>query len=223
MSFLGAHPTDLQRAKVLERQNALQRRIDGWRAIQQLFVPAVATLITQPDDADDIALPQNLPLFLPSSACIQVNVPRTLLDHEWRLREAQALDALSDLRGHLEVRAYIYRYKDHHVRGQRDGLRSRDIVNGIDNKIKMDALRYRAAYAALATLAAALGKLDWRGSLQPLHEADIRHVSVGDGSGSEGRKELSWIWKASGPTADGNLATESVSDNLQGGAYIIEG
>ncbi|RDX41714.1 hypothetical protein OH76DRAFT_1459063 [Lentinus brumalis] len=198
ISNLGAHPTDLQRAKVLERQNALQRRIDGWRAIQQLFMPAVATLFAQPTHPDPSSLPQNLPLFLPSTACPRISVARVLLEHEWALRQAQAYDSLTDLRGHLEVRAYIYKYKDQNMRGQRDGLRSRDIVNSIESKLKMDALRYRTAYMAMTTLSAALGKTDWRGGLQPLNEGDIRHVTADDGSGSEGRKELSWIWKASG-------------------------
>ncbi len=214
---LGAHPTDLQRAKLLERQNALQRRIDGWRTIQQLFMPAVTTLIEQPQIVNDSPLPQALPLFLPSKACTQVVVPRVLLEQEWRLRQAQAYDALTDLRGHLEVRAYIYRYKDEQVRGQREGLRSHDIVHGIENKIKIDKQRYRAAYAALTTLAAALAKYDWRGSLQPLQDSDIRHISTGDGSGSEGRKELSWIWKAGG--TDDNLTSERASGNLQEGMF----
>ncbi len=213
---LKAHPTDLQRAKLRERQNALQRRIDGWRTIQQLFMPTVTTLIEHPDDSP---LPQDLALFLPSRACTQVVVPRVLLEQEWRLRQAQAYDALTDLRGHLEVRAYIYRYKDQQVRGQREGLRSNDIVHGIENKLKIDKLRYRAAYSALTTLAAALAKYDWRGSLQPLNDSDIRHISAGDGSGSEGRKELSWIWHAGG--TDDNLTSERASGNLQEGGSVL--
>ncbi|RPD53249.1 hypothetical protein L226DRAFT_576495 [Lentinus tigrinus ALCF2SS1-7] len=217
-SALGAHPTDLQRAKILERQNALQRRIDGWRAIQELFMPGIATLIERPSHVDASSLPQNLPLLLPSTACVHIIVPNVLLTHEWRLRLAQAFDALTDLRGHLEVRAYVYRYKDHHVRGQRESLRSRDIVNGIEDKIKMDASRYCAAYSTLTTLSAALGKQDWRGSLQVLNDADIRHVAAGDGTGSEGRQEISWIWKAG--SGDGNLADTNVNSNLQEGLRV---
>ncbi len=216
-SKLGGHPTDLQRAKILERQNALQRRIDGWRGIQQLFMPGVTTLIARPSHADESVLPQNLPLFLPSAACPEITVARTVLDQEWRLRQAQAYDALTDLRGHLEVRAYIYGYKDQHVRGQREGLRSNDIVHGIEDKITTDKTRYRAAYSAMTTLAAALGKVDWRGTLQPLNDTDIRHVAAGDGSTSESRKEISWIWTAGGMHTDGNLDDEHASGNLQEG------
>ncbi|KAI0690347.1 hypothetical protein C8T65DRAFT_588017, partial [Cerioporus squamosus] len=216
---LSASPTDLQRAKILERQNALQRRVDGWRGVQQLFIPSVATLVAQPR-ADDSILPQDHPLFLPSTACTWVTIPQLLLEHEWRLREAQAYDALTDLRGHLEVRAYLYRYKDEQVRGQKEITRSHDVIHGIDSKIKLNTSRYRAAYTALTTLSAALSKIDWRGSLQPLNDGDIWHIAAGDGSGSEGRREISWIWKASGVDSEGNLVDEQASGNLQEGLCV---
>ena len=183
-------------------------------------MPAVVTLIAQDGTIGDSLLPQNLPLLLPSGACTDIVVPPILLEHEWRLRQAQALDALTDLRGHLEVRAYVYRYKDQHVRGQRETLRSRDIVNGIESKIKLDASRYRTAYSALTALSGALCKLDWRQStgLQPLLDSDIRHVSAGDGSGSEGRRELSWIWKVGNMSSD--LASSGANINLQEGASL---
>ena len=216
---LGVHPTDLQRAKLLERQNALQRRIDGFRTIQQLFIPGIAILLPDRSITHDSTLPQLLPLLLPSAACTDITVDHAILHHEFRLREAQALDALTDLRGHLEVRAYVYRYKDQHVRGQRETLRSRDIVNGIEAKIKLDVSRYRAAYSALNTLSSVLSTHDWRASLRVLNDSDIRHVAAGDGSGSEGRREISWIWKTSALGADGNL-TDALSSNLQEGEFV---
>ncbi|KAI0689311.1 hypothetical protein C8T65DRAFT_700284 [Cerioporus squamosus] len=219
-SALGSYPTDMQRAKLIERQNALQRRIDGWRKIQNLFMPSVVTLITQAGSGDDSPLPQRLPLFLPSAACIEVVVSPCLLNHEWRMRQAQAYDALTDLRGHLEVRAYIYQYKDQHVRGQREITRSRDIVNGIEAKIKLDAARYRAAYIALTTLSGALSKVNWRGPLQPLLDSDIRHVAAGDGTGSESRRELSWIWKAGSVTSADGVLLEGQTENLQEGLRV---
>lgn len=185
-------------------------------------MPAVVTLICQYGTTGDSPLPQNLPLLLPSAACTDIVVPRILLEHEWRLREAQALDALTDLRGHLEVRAYVYRYKDQQVRGQRETLRSRDIVNGIESKIRLDTSRYRAAYGALMALSGALCKVDWRQSsgLQPLLDSDIRHVSAGDGSGSEGRREISWIWKVGNALTESNLTDTGANINLQEGTLL---
>ncbi|RDX40751.1 hypothetical protein OH76DRAFT_1459407 [Lentinus brumalis] len=205
---LGSHPTDLQQAKMLERRNVLQRKIDGWRSIQQLFTPGVASLVARPDNIDSTLEAQNIQLFLPSTACITSVVPAVLLKHEWRLREAQAYDALGDMRGHLE-------YKDQHIRGQREHGKTIDLIKSIEAKVALDTSRYRAAYAALMTLAGALGKVDWRGSLRPLNDDDIRHVSAGDGSGSVGRRELSWIWQTSGPLSTGTAVDPVVQENLQ--------
>ncbi|RDX44819.1 hypothetical protein OH76DRAFT_1538089, partial [Lentinus brumalis] len=150
---LGDHSTDLARAKVLERQNALRRKIDTWRGVQEVFVPGIVSVLAQPSNVDESLQAHEVPLHLPSAACTQASVSSVLLTHEFRLRQAQAYDALADLRGHLEVRAYVFRYKDQHVRGQREHGRSIDIIKGIEGKIKMDAHRYRTAYAALMTLA----------------------------------------------------------------------
>ncbi|KAI0684741.1 hypothetical protein C8T65DRAFT_701948 [Cerioporus squamosus] len=132
------------------------------------FMPSIITLITQPASGDESPLPQKLLLFLPSAACIEVIVPPILLDHEWRLRQAQAYDTLTDLRGHLKVRAYVYRYKDQNLHGQQEILRSCDVVNSIKGKIKVDAAHYCAAYTALTTLSGALSKLDFRVLLLPI-------------------------------------------------------
>ncbi|TFK77860.1 hypothetical protein K466DRAFT_449601, partial [Polyporus arcularius HHB13444] len=139
---------------------------------------------------------------------------------EFRLRQAQALDALTDLRGHLEVRAYIYGYKDQHVRGQREGNRSHDVIHGIANKIKLATSRYRAAFTALTTLSNVLGDHSWRISLRVLNDSDIRHIAAGDGTGSEGRKEISWIWKTSGLSSDGTVLTDQAMVNLQEGLRV---
>ncbi|KAF9456592.1 hypothetical protein BDZ94DRAFT_1315017 [Collybia nuda] len=46
---LSLHPTSLQKAKLLERNNRLQRRIDAWISFQQLYTPGVAALRRQHD------------------------------------------------------------------------------------------------------------------------------------------------------------------------------
>ncbi|TFK78062.1 hypothetical protein K466DRAFT_446088, partial [Polyporus arcularius HHB13444] len=98
------HATDIQRAKVQERQNVLRRRIDAWTEIQQLYMPGIATyrvrLISQ---VEDCYLPHNIPLLLPSAAASFIPCAPSLLQQEWRLRCAQAFDSLGDLRGHIEM------------------------------------------------------------------------------------------------------------------------
>ena len=135
---------------------------------------------------------------------------------EWRLRYAQAFDALSDLRGHLEVRTHLYKFKDRFVRGQRANTRSQTIIKAVDNKIKADAERYNAAYDALRALVHPLqkSKSGWDNRLRRLLPEDIRHVSEGEDGQSEGKRVVSWIWQASAAPAAAN-GSATVDDSLQ--------
>ncbi|KAG1840937.1 hypothetical protein DFJ58DRAFT_638296, partial [Suillus subalutaceus] len=40
----GLHVTDNQEGKLLERSNALQRRIDSWAKMQELYMPNMAAM-----------------------------------------------------------------------------------------------------------------------------------------------------------------------------------
>ncbi|KAI1784420.1 hypothetical protein LXA43DRAFT_901665, partial [Ganoderma leucocontextum] len=136
---------------------------------------------------------QNTTLFLPSAVCARHVVSTALLNHEWRLREAQAHDALSDLRRHLEVRAYVF--KDTHGRGEREDTRSK--TNSIQAKLALNTERYRAAFTALCMVAIPLGKTNWQSYLQKLEDSHICHIHADDGSGI-GSRHISWIWYAGG-------------------------
>ncbi|KAI0712134.1 hypothetical protein C8Q76DRAFT_693826 [Earliella scabrosa] len=210
---LSQHATDIQRAKMTERQNLLHRRINAWSEIQQLYMPGVVALrsrlITTKEDA---SLPYNIPLLLPSSVVTSVSCSAELMEHEWRLRYGQAFDALDDLRGHLEARSHLYKFKDRFVRGQRANTRAQTIIKQVDAKIDADAERYRAAYAALSALASHLCKAEWDVQLRPLVASDIRHVADGEEGQSEGRRTMSWIWQASSSTS--NIAGQ-VQESLQ--------
>ncbi|EIW53788.1 uncharacterized protein TRAVEDRAFT_134057, partial [Trametes versicolor FP-101664 SS1] len=198
---LSAHPTDLQRARLQERQNQLRRKIDAWADIQQLYMPGVAAhrerLMSQSDTA---ALSYNIPLLLPSAATGLLSFPAAMLEHEWSLRHAQAHEALSDLRGHLEVRSHLYKVKDRFVRGQRANTRAHTIIKTVNAKIAADAARYRIAYHCMYVLSAPLAKSNWQDGLRNLTDADIRHVTESDDSQSEGRRKISWIWNAGAPS-----------------------
>ncbi|TFK80129.1 hypothetical protein K466DRAFT_504425 [Polyporus arcularius HHB13444] len=209
----GNHTTDIQRAKLVERQNLLRRRIDNWTQVQVLYMPGVAAERARFLAADENAsLAYNVPLILPSAATTVST--RTLLNHEWRLRYAQAFDALGDLRGHLEVRAHLYKFKDRFARGQRANTRANTIIKAVDAKIDADAERYRAAYGALRTLAIPLVKTDWQARLLPLLQADIRHVTEAESGQSEGRRKLSWIW-SSNASPEVPDASGTVQDTLR--------
>ncbi len=185
-----------------------------------LYMPGVLTqrerLMAQSDSA---TLSHNVPLLLPSAATGILSVPLTMLQSEWSLHHAQAHEALSDMRGHLEVRSHLYKVKDRFARGQRDNARALTMVKQVDAKINSEAERYCVAYHAMYLLSAPLSKSDWQGGLRPLLAADIRHVMQNDDGQSEGRRVLSWIWSAGtsaavlpGPAADAQAVQGSLQE-----------
>jgi hypothetical protein len=68
---ISLHPTDKQREAITNRTNALQRWIDSWISIQELYMPIVLALhllVNSKASAPDAVLkPQHCHLYLPSS------------------------------------------------------------------------------------------------------------------------------------------------------------
>ncbi|KAG0693225.1 hypothetical protein DFH29DRAFT_985543 [Suillus ampliporus] len=113
----GQHATDAQKGKLLQRVNALRRRIDMWAWVLLLYMPGVSHL-RSPDDIATEAKVHNIGLFLPSSLPHRVLCDDHLLKHEWELCEAQAYNTLNDLCTVLNLQYHLYKYKDTFIRGQ---------------------------------------------------------------------------------------------------------
>lgn len=152
-----------------------------------------------------------IPLWLPSQfARLKTNVhliDRRLLELEWKLRTAQAYEALDQLRHHLQIRTHVFKFKDRFVRGQGANTRARDSLSTIQAKIDSDRDMYRAARSALVSLGDALGYSSWDHKLPALTDPDVRGISDGEDGQSEGKKQLPWIWKVMGVIGkdDGDL------------------
>lgn len=170
-------------------------------SIQLLYMPTVSRLRVGVDrqeggsseEAHDIAL------LLPSAVCGTVKVNKKLLKFEWRLRFAQAHDTLHQMRRHLLLRTHMYRFKDRYGHGQRHHTRSLGAIKLLQGKIDAEAARYREHYSALTQLAGTLVNVGWEESLRPLQDSDIRALNAAEQEGTtEGRRSMSWIWKAEG-------------------------
>ncbi|KAH9847790.1 hypothetical protein C2E23DRAFT_942536 [Lenzites betulinus] len=213
------YATDNSRSQVLERQNTLHRKIASWQDVQRLFMPAAAACRGRVADSPASHLPHRISLLLPSSAIQHVDVPTDLLRQEWVLREAQAHDALGNIRSRLEVRYHMYHVKDRFVRGQGPQTRMNKSIELLQNKLNLDAQRYRAAYDALCRLSPHLdkGTGQWGNNLQLLQDSDLRHLAeTEDGEISEGRRTVSWIWRTTAISLNnGQLEGEDASANLQ--------
>ena len=214
ISSLGLHPTDNQLAKLQERTNVLKRRIDNWQSIQLLFVPSIIRLRDEDAQPGVPAKVEEIKLFLPSDICDRVSCPIKLCEHEWKLREAQAHEALRDLRHFLRLRTHLYKFKDTNVRGQVANTRARTTISRTDRKVSTAAAKYRIARAALLKLAPLLGKGGWEDTFRLLKDEDIRAMKDICEKESEGRRTLSWIWKMPGIVVD---ADASERENLHDG------
>jgi hypothetical protein len=232
-SELGNHPTKKQLTNIVERLNTLRRRIAVWMEVQKLYIPEVETVRRRQDlDSTDVdgkpateayEIPLLLPSSLPTFTCT-----RNLIDYEAKLREGQAYDALNEIRRYLRLRSYLYKHKDANARGVAANTRSNVAIQRAQKGVNNAALKYTHAYTALITLR---GKTpgeeedgeeeQWRRDLRVLKPTDLRSLSEGLYGETEGKREISWIWKSrSAPSTPESEETIEKDEQLQDGPFI---
>ena len=113
-----------------------------------------------------IWLPSQLPTDVRRRICFE-----KLPEIEEKLRTAQCFDALETLRHTLRVKSRLVKFKNQNVRGQREGLRSRAIIDRVHDKARAAAEKYRTSRTAKLNLS---GPGPWEKELQPLTDEDIR-------------------------------------------------
>lgn len=210
------HLTSTQLTDLNEKRIALHRRIQGWRQVQMVYMPCVASLLslslTDHIDGNEVRPSpslsvESMPLWLPSSlpASMPAQLRMTglsagLADKEARLRVAQADDALAEIRRQRRIVTGLVIFKHLNVSGmgQKKNTRIRTLFMRFNNKTERVAERYRAARAALEGLDP---DGDWNIRLQILRPEDIRgpgrdHIDKKERrpEKSEKRREQSWIW-----------------------------
>jgi hypothetical protein len=178
----------------LDKRNILQRRIDSWQLIQDVYMPGISELRTQAL-LDKPSPPESIPLYLPSSvpSVLRSNFS-SLTEKEARIRIAQAEDALSELRRLLRITMGLWHYKFTQVGpSQRSGTRARSLINRFKDKIFNCAESYRSARNALLSLDPSG---TWIMRFHELKPEDIRAPGKEDDE-QEGNRSISWIWLTS--------------------------
>jgi hypothetical protein len=171
---------------------------------QTLYCPGVERLRTDAINESNRQIefkPHEYPLWLPSQLKNRINNP-VLQRIEWKLRYAQAHEALQELRHQLQVRAYLFKFKDRFVRSQGANTRACNAISSVQARIDAAAEEYRDAYDALKSLGPILLECQWKEDLLPLLPEDIRDLSEGKNGESEGRRIVSWIWRTTSMRAN---------------------
>jgi hypothetical protein len=208
---------DLQQKRI-----SLQKRINGFRELQRVYMPVVEMKLKEADDGDNQRDVEDVKLWLPSELDL------TLREHgchegvasmEEELREGQCRDALDKIRNLQRAKMHFIHFRNTNTRGQRPATRAQNLINSISSKIHLATSRYRDARLALFHLR---GPGKWEEELRVLNDEDIRspNSSVFDIEDpddmfgpdgrlkskkqreeiernkqlGEGRKTLSWIW-----------------------------
>ena len=197
--------TSKQLADLEEKRSSLIRQILIWRPIQLAYIPHVASLLPLlQDDTTNCggyySNPESTPLYLPSSLPPEIRQRpelKDILEAEHRLREAQADDALADVRRLRRVIQGLWQFKKLNVSGtgNRQNTRMLHSYSRFDNKLQLSANRYRVAYTALMAL-------DpnglWKDRLKELKHSDLRGPGRDpdnpEDAKTNGRFEPSWIW-----------------------------
>ncbi|KAJ7113911.1 hypothetical protein C8R44DRAFT_740790 [Mycena epipterygia] len=222
-----ADPTPLQTLDFVKRRAAVTKRVRGFRRLQRRYMPRLRRHMTPAQrsllDGAVQTVAEETRLFLPSSigdadkrdlACAS-----GLAAIEEELREAEALEALEELRQGLRTRTMTNRYRIRNATGQRALTRGQGVLRQISLRIHKAKLRYRYARNALMRLR---GSGPWEQRLRVLEEGDIRALNeralteeeearkemlvelgavieggvsgVGSVAANETHRKLSWIW-----------------------------
>lgn len=141
---------------VVEQRNMLQSRLRSWEGLQLVYMPGLLQYQTElnsnPVDAAAAAAstesehPEDATLWLPSDLPIharrrvsQEGLPRI----EEKLRTVQLDDSLETIQHILRIKACMVSFKNKNIRGQREGTRSRTIIDRVHQKARAAADKYR--------------------------------------------------------------------------------
>ena len=198
--------TSKQLADLQDKRNALLRLIQNWREPQLVYTPHVALLVsrtqsaetntTAPSSLAPETLPENIPLFLPSSLPAHIrSLPelKEICALEQRLREPQADDALAEVRRQRRVIQGLWLFKRLNISGtgNRPNTRMITLYKRFNKKTERAAEKYRSAWRALSVLDPGGS---WSTRFKELKKEHVSGPGKEPEDTSNSRYEPSWIW-----------------------------
>jgi len=169
-----------QEGTLTEQHNILRSRIRAWEQLALVYMPGLLqhradlAALPIPVGTSGSSNPEDTDLWLPSHVAPNsraVVCQDGLANMEDQLRTAQCQDALDTVRNILKIKTRMIAFKNRNVRGQRQGTRSRAVIDRVHERARVAAGKYRAARAAKMNL---VGPGKWEEALKVLMDGDIR-------------------------------------------------
>ncbi len=172
-------PKSLQTSALRDQRKILKDKIQNWEAVRTVYAPGLLQIQTDlglnptaiwnsnpnPEDVD-LCLPSSISSNVRYAACIE-----GLPEIELQLRTAQCSSSLEGLRQALRVKTRMVYFKNKNIRGQREGTRSRAIIDRVHERAIRFVQKYRVARLAKLSLE---GPGKWEKMYRELHNDDIR-------------------------------------------------
>ncbi|PPQ83667.1 hypothetical protein CVT26_000898 [Gymnopilus dilepis] len=200
-----SNTTTRKEANLTEQRNQLTARIRAWEQLVPIYMPGLlqyqaesraagvdVSTVAEHAELNQLWLPSRLPPSHRPRVCID-----GLPEIEDRLRTAQCHDALRAIRHILKIKTRLVKFKNKNMRGQREGTRSRAVIDRVHEKARIGADKYRASRAAKLSL---VGPGQWEQELQVLKDEDVR--------GYQDPDKLRQFQGRRGTLEDHQLATE---------------
>lgn len=204
----------MDKAKNIERENALGRKIDSWVQVQHSYMPLVAPHRKRRDEGDgEEDMAHTRPLFLPSEICEIFACPRRLVRFEFNLRRAQAAATLAELRGALLHRSKLQQSKAKYAKGTVHITRSNRLIQDVYARVRTIAKKYTTIQTVLGSLGRILGETGWEAKYPRLLDSDLQGpTSLDVDQFGDGKKKLTWIWRVEGAGKVGPVTKETDLD-----------
>lgn len=197
-----------QRESIRDQRSALTRSIEELRSSQRVYMPGSAKFIDEIDPIAMVDTPESVKLWLPSSLSNRDTLCAPGLPlMEFRLRYAQAVDSLNQIRRLVRLlRGLALQSQKHPSPTEKTRTRSRSVFEGMQARINQASARYRDAYTALRRLHPSG---TWSSFFQELKKEDIRGPGREFYETSESRFIPSWIWRLRAPSNPPDLPGSS--------------
>ncbi|KAF8956039.1 hypothetical protein BDZ97DRAFT_1764137 [Flammula alnicola] len=157
-----------QEQNLMEEQSNLRVRFRAWEKLVPIYLPGLlqyqmdlARNASKSDNVPRSEKPEDADVWLPLEYQLWLEIGFVNL----------CRDSLQKVRRVLKVKSRMIHFKNKNIRGQRDGTRSRAVINRIHMKARNAANRYRAARQAKLALA---GPGKWEETLRILEDKDIQ-------------------------------------------------